>query len=81
MATKDRQLVDELHIEDGEFERVRNLRPPWRERGGASYCGGPMRSGGRGEVRQPYPDHCVVCVEMAKADPGCAWSARFGPGR
>lgn len=70
MAIKDERLLEELHIDDGDFERVRHIwrgyenfalcgRPPV---GAVAYCGAvKVRPAVNRRKAATDPDLCVVC--------------------
>lgn len=69
MASRTEQRPEELHIDDGDFERVRHIWPLLGDGpSDVAWCGATdtsMRDGILycGEVT---PDLCVVCVELVR---------------
>lgn len=77
MASRTEQRPDELHIEDGDFDRVWHRYPPGTPRdefgvvvpGEVAYCGHRAPVDGRERYFRELHSYgrCVVCVDLAGA--------------
>lgn len=67
MAMKS-DVVEELRIDDSEFERVDHIFPGGSRPGDPAFCGSRRVTGFKGLARDGVdPETCVVCVELWRA--------------